>query len=304
MNRRYWIGLLAIAAFASVLIAFWIFFDKTNRSGSERGGNGATKEITSLSSDMGEDKGPDITTGPESQDNELHVFRVGTTKFPVVIEDGEFGEKLISTVLQELNTQYSQLDMIHIGNRTVFSRKFEIGGRTLEAKRFIYRDASATFYLPKGYLDNFGDLVELNSKDHIVITKNLLHEYEKGMEFKRHHENELQRLDEFLQYVNGLDSVDDLTDGQIRGLFYLGGSEELEKVLTPQLLRENAEGFVKNYHIQYPSILDFAEGEFAGEKVIFVGTLFFKKGTGIVWNKLPLAYVGSEWRIIFIAGGA
>ena len=195
MIERSQIGLSRMGAVASSLIALGIFSAGSSKGRTELERNGILEVDASVSNDVGKGDGHGSTLNLESQVDPSRIFRVGTKQFPVVIEDGDYDEELLSTVLREANAIYTQLDRIHIGDGKGFGRKFEIGGKTLEAERFIYRDGTASFHSPKGYLDNFGDLLELNGKDHIVITQNLLHEYEKAMEFKRLHEKELQRLD-------------------------------------------------------------------------------------------------------------
>lgn len=159
------------------------------------------------------------------------ILRIKNTKFEMIYVDGVWSEKLRHEVFKDINLVYKYVD-----KHVVYEPKYRDGPRTHIISGEQYKSTRRVRFLENGYTpdayndSHFGDLVEVNGKDYIVIPKQLMDVYRKALDLKRRNSIAFESIDKFVDRLNHLEDVRPGTKELLDMFFFLGYSkQEVEK---------------------------------------------------------------------------
>ena len=224
---------------------------------------------------------------------------IANTEFQVVVEDGNYKEKLIYSAVKDISLVFSQLDEVVI-KKSKDNNSFHVNGKTVMSNMYLYW-GDQRFYGPEIFSNsNFGNLLEYEDGYKLILSIEVLNEYKKALKFNEYHKLEINKLPEFIHYINELKNVSSLSDDEVVDLFYFV-TPYLKSLTSIKIekLRENAEGLLY-YKIREPSILKYnylnTDG---GNKILVSESLFLNKENDEVVRVANLGYVESKWHLIY-----
>ena len=223
-----------------------------------------------------------------------YFLKVSDSAWPMILEDGEYSDELIDEIVADINLVYSRFMKHRIlsGNP---SRRVQIGGRVKKSESYLDFSINKGYFIPDILADNFGDLIETDGIYQIVISDLLIDQYKKALELKHDHEEAFNQLVTFIDFVNGLNASTNLSDSEVKELFYL--YSEPIKNLSLESLRRNAKKLPK-YRIEAPSLLGFFILD-NQKNLICCETILIKRETGEAVEEITLCNLGSKWRLTF-----
>ena len=216
------------------------------------------------------------------------------SKWPLLFEDGEYSKELIEEIVADINLVYSRFEK-HQMSPEYYSKKFKIEGRDIKSESYFDITMNKGYYRPDPLAENFGFMVELDGKQHIIISKILIKEYEKALRFKNEHKEVFNKLITFLEYINELKDASHLSDDEVQELFYVYSYGT--NVLSLDIVRKNAKE-IPFCRIRYPSLLEFSMINDGKNNLICGKTILFKKETGKALYEINLCYSDQKWHIM------
>ena len=222
------------------------------------------------------------------------------SKCPLIFEDGKYTRELIDEIVADINLGYSRFDKHQISS-AYYSRTFKIEGRDIKSKSYFDITMNKGYYRPDPLAENFGFMVEIDDKQHIVISKTLINEYDKALRFKKEHKEAFRKLDEFIQNFNNMDNIDDLSNDDLESFYYFDHlAPSIKDHVLP--LPSAAKIIFTRYSIRWNSLLNVRISQLKDESfgLLIAEMLLTKRNTNMVIGEIPLVYSNSMWKAFYI----
>lgn len=168
----------------------------------------------------------------EQQVKKNGILIDGTT-FPAIFEDGKYSDRLQRTIIRDINLIFH-----HITNYEIlpYTKKLVVlnGSNLMVQKKIHFLGPKR--YFPKVYKDNFGFIIELNDKNQIVITQEIISAYKNAMELEKKNKEAFKKIPHFISMMNSKPIIE-IAHMKIDELFYfLEDTESLKKNMKKILL--------------------------------------------------------------------
>lgn len=218
---------------------------------------------------------------------------IGGTTFPAIFEDGKYSDHLQSTIVRDINLIFH-----HITNYKILpyaKKSVVLNGLNLMVQKKIHF-LGPKRYFPEVYKDNFGFILELNDRNQIVITQEIISAYKNAMEFEKKNKEAFKKIPHFISMMNSK-PITEIAHMKIDELFYfLKDAEPLKKKYE----KNPVELFNHFSELNWrkPSLLDIC---YLDKKLIAYTYMIDSEKIPIL--KTVLIYDQDDWKILIVRPG-
>lgn len=242
---------------------------------------------------------PIVLYGDDTRKNaSSYRFEKGDLDLPIVFEDQSYPESMKRMLLDDYN--FVLVGLVPQGRYPeTTQRSISESGRTLHVAEGIH--FSGRKKRPDGFEDMFGVLgVSSNNEEFLVIPRKLSDGYKSAFEIKDKHQKAFNELDEFIVFMNNLESA---SIPPVKDLFYLDDNTvKYSDDVDTAKVREFRDAY-QPFRYSLSSILDvrIGEGDYEGK---LMATLFvYEKNGNKRIGEHALIYDDGRWKILVIIPG-
>ena len=203
----------------------------------------------------------DVALNSERVVSSIETLKMSSSEMPMVFEDEVASPPVRKIIAEDINLVFGYVKEYRKyplkANRNF--RTYTVTGEVYESKERIRFLGSV--YKPNIFQEsNFGDLVNIQGRDYLVIPKQLIDTYTTAIEFAERNSVAFDSLVDFVDTLNTLGKPT-IDQGRLSDMFYfLGWNEDYQKNFLERL-ENNPQFFANNFGGKYkkPSILDVTQ---------------------------------------------
>lgn len=250
-----------------------------------------------------------------SSDSGSEFFlQLSDKKIPLIFENDLIDQELKTLIVDDISLVYSRFEKYEISKFGVPDDKgniitdnpsiYYIKGEQIKTNTYIHFGSNKGYFIPDAHLDNFGDLVEYDGTQFIVVTNELIIAYKDALLFKSSRIDEFNKLEEFINYVNNnISKSDSITFDEITNLLYFDHIPESNRDTIYKSLKETNQNPFLRIRLIYPSILQVFVSDFPDESNGLLVAESIVSGKDYI-NRQPLVFnenIG-DWQIVLFFG--